>query len=72
MGIIMMTMIFTIILIAMLAITIIIVFVIVKRESVWGARAPPAFFFLFDPLLLLVTYSVLGSGRVQGPASKIN
>ena len=46
MGIIMMTMIFTIILIAMLAITIIIVFVIVKRESVWGARAPPAFFYL--------------------------
>ena len=70
MGIIMMTMIFTIILIAMLAITIIIVFVIVKRESVWGARAPPVF--LFDPLLLLVTYSVLGSGRVQGLASKIN
>ena len=71
MGIIMMTMIFTIILIAMLAITIIIVFVIVKRESVWGARAPPVFF-IFDPLLLLVTCSVLGSGRVQGPASKIN
>ena len=46
MGIIMMTMIFTIILIAMLAITIIIVFVIVKRGSVWGARAPPAFFYL--------------------------
>ena len=46
MGIIMMTMIFTIILIAMLAITIIIVFVIVERESVWGARAPPAFFYL--------------------------
>ena len=70
MGIIMMTMIFTIILIAMLAITIIIVFVIVKRESVWGGQGPTRFF--FDPLLLLVTYSVLGSGRVQGPASKIN
>ena len=47
MGIIMMTMIFTIILIAMLAITIIIVFVIVKRESLCGGPGPhPLFFFI--------------------------
>ena len=46
MGSIMTTMIFTIILIAMLAITIIIVFVIVKRESVWGPGPHPLFFYL--------------------------
>ena len=45
MGIIMMTMIFTIILIAMLAITIIIVFVIVKRVCVRG-QGPTRFFYL--------------------------
>ena len=45
MGIIMMTMIFTIILIAMLAITIIIVFVIVTRGCV-GGQGPTRFFYL--------------------------